>query len=93
MPLADCARNLGLWVPSWRAPHFLGIRVPDGGDLAERGADPTSMRQALKEMGFHVSVRAGAIRVSVYLYSTLDHVDSFCCALEKVVSDLPGVSQ
>ncbi|EGD75749.1 hypothetical protein PTSG_07866 [Salpingoeca rosetta] len=90
------ARELGFQVPRSHAPHFVGLTPPVPSDQQHDApvcpasvsnpdtAWPTMPRLAAAIQRHHhafCSVRHGAIRVSVFLYTTTAHVDSFVAAL------------
>ncbi len=69
--IAREAKALGLDVtdPGFRAPHFVGIRFPDGPrpDLAEQ----------LRTENVYVGLRGDALRVTPYLYNTEEDLARF----------------
>ena len=73
------ARALGLDVvdPARRAPHFLGIRFPDG--------LPAGLTEHLRDQQIYVSVRGEALRVTPYLYNTENDLERFNQALRSFV--------
>jgi selenocysteine lyase/cysteine desulfurase len=60
-----------------RAPHFLGIRFPDG--------LPDGLTEHLRDQQIYVSVRGDALRVTPYLYNTEDDLERFNHALRSFV--------
>jgi len=68
--LAQEAGNLGFGVedPQWRGAHILGIRMPEGVDLA-------AVSRQLLAGGIHASLRGSALRVSPHLYNTGDDLE------------------
>ncbi|CAE7270594.1 csd [Symbiodinium pilosum] len=91
---AEGATRMGLHVPSWHAPHFLGIgpNVEDiDGEIqghdppcsqslaAERWADAAAAN--MKRNGIHVSSRAGVLRVAPHVYNLPSDIDAFLSAL------------
>ena len=79
--VARGARALGFAVPSpaERAPHIVGLRVPGGAGPSM--PDVRAVGKFLQARGVSVSVRAGAIRVSPFLYNTADDVDRLVALL------------
>ena len=73
------ARALGLDVvdSARRAPHFLGIRFPDG--------LPDGLIKHLRDQQIYVSVRGDALRVTPYLYNTEDDLERFNHVLRSFV--------
>ena len=77
--VADGASKLGFVVPAAedRVPHIIGLRVPAGVE----GMSVDAMGAHLKRRGIAVAVRAGAIRVSPFLYNTPGDVERLLRAL------------
>lgn len=69
------ARGWGVPPKAHRAPHFIGITLPDppAPDLAER----------LAAQNVHVSLRSARIRVAPYLFTRLEDVDVLFAALDR----------
>lgn len=60
-----------------RAPHFLGLRFPDG-------SAPEGLAAMLAAEGIHVSVRGESMRVTPHLYNTDEDADRLIEALERI---------
>lgn len=77
--IACRAEDLGL-VPTpeaVRAPHFLGLRFPDG--------PPPGLIERLREEAVYISQRGDALRVSPHLYNTRGDIDRLFAALAKAL--------
>lgn len=63
--IANGAEELGLQVApeQLRAPHLLGLRLPEG-------TDPGAVAEELAQRSVHVSVRGRSVRVSPHLWTT-----------------------
>ena len=75
--IADRAEAIGL-VPTparARAPHFIGLRAPDG--------LPEGIAERLGAAGVHVSLRGDAIRVAPHLYNTDADIERLDAALKE----------
>ena len=59
---------------AWRAPHILGLELPDG-------LDPREVAARLAERNVHVSVRGTVLRVSPHLYNDAEDL----CALRDAL--------
>ena len=77
--LAEGAAQLGFQTAPehLRAPHLMGLRHPDG--------LPTTLAAALKDRQIFVSVRGDAIRVSPYLYNTVEERTHFLNTLADLL--------
>ncbi|WOF74934.1 aminotransferase class V-fold PLP-dependent enzyme [Parvibaculaceae bacterium PLY_AMNH_Bact1] len=77
--IADRAAKFGLTVsaPELRAPHFLGVRFPDG--------VPDGLLDQLAKQHVYVSLRGTSMRVTPHLYNTDDDVDRLFAALQAVL--------
>lgn len=75
--IADEAESRGWRVPpkAHRAPHFIGITLPEppAPDLADR----------LASGNVHVSLRDGRVRVSPYLFNSIEDVTALFAALDR----------
>lgn len=93
--LAAYARSLGFRVPTWHAPHIVGLRVP----LSERNLrtqfpNLSNIVSWLKEKeGISVSFRMKAIRVCVHIYNTEEEIQYFCEALLRAFVACGGVPE
>ncbi|MEQ8346199.1 MAG: aminotransferase class V-fold PLP-dependent enzyme [Sneathiellaceae bacterium] len=56
-----------------RAPHFLGVRLPDG--------LPDDLQQKLLAENIHVSLRGESVRVTPHLHVTDADIDRLCAAM------------
>eukprot|EP00439_Symbiodinium_sp_Y106_P087379 s1_g48.t1 len=77
--IARRAAALGLTVSesSLRAPHFLGVRFPDG--------VPDGLLEQLAKEHVYVSLRGTSMRVTPHLYNNDEDVDRLFAALEAVL--------
>ncbi len=77
--IADRAAKFGLTVsaPELRAPHFLGVRFPDG--------VPDGLLDQLAKQHVYVSLRGTSMRVTPHLYNTDDDVNRLFAALQAVL--------
>jgi selenocysteine lyase/cysteine desulfurase len=77
--IAVRAQKMGLTVsaPHLRAPHFLGVRFPDG--------VPDGLLEELAKKHVYVSLRGTSMRVTPHLYNTEEDVDHLFAALEAVL--------
>ncbi len=77
--IAVRATKLGLTVSgsNLRAPHFLGVRFPDG--------VPDGLLEQLAKEHVYVSLRGTSMRVTPHLYNTDEDVDRLFAALEAVL--------
>lgn len=57
-------------------------------DLSDESFNIVQVRDALKSRNIHASVRAGSLRLSVYLYTTDRDVQTLCMALTEVTHQL-----
>jgi|GEM_PF-2226499 len=57
-----------------RAPHFLGVRFPDG--------IPENLLKKLANKNVYVSIRGSSLRVTPHLYNTDDDIDRLFTALD-----------
>lgn len=75
--LAKRANALGLLTGArdLRAPHFLGVRFPDGA--------PDGLLQHLASRNVHVSLRGTSMRVTPHLYNNEEDTDRLFGALEE----------
>ncbi|CAE7230640.1 ycbU, partial [Symbiodinium microadriaticum] len=96
---AEGAASLGFQVPSFHAPHFIGVGpsaedierelLRGEGEATSRNRSQAAERWAdaaaayLKRHSIHVSSRAGVLRVSPHLYNTSSDVQAF---LDKLAS-------
>ncbi len=77
--IADRAEALGL-VPTpaaVRAPHFIGLRAPDG--------LPTGLGEALTAANVHISIRGDSIRVAPNVYNDAGDIERLFEALAPLV--------
>lgn len=91
--IAAAARDVGFLVPNTHAPHIVGIRVPTasvGRGLAPARAPSaaaveraTALARGMRADGVVVSVRSGAVRVSVGTYTTEREVERLVASLQK----------
>ncbi|MCE7998746.1 MAG: aminotransferase class V-fold PLP-dependent enzyme [Rhodobiaceae bacterium] len=77
--IAARATSLGLTVsaPELRAPHFLGVRFPDG--------VPDRLLDHLAKEHVYVSLRGTSMRVTPHLYNTDEDADRLFSALQAVL--------
>ena len=77
--LAEHAEAHGLIpvVRKYRAPHLLGLQVPDG--------NAGRLVAALAEDGVYVAERGGRIRVGAHIYNDEEDVDRFHTSLKKIL--------
>ena len=77
--IAQRATRLGLTVSdsNLRAPHFLGVRFPDG--------VPEGLLEQLAKEHVYVSLRGTSMRVTPHLYNTDEDVDRLFTALDAVL--------
>ena len=47
----------------------------------------------LQQRGVHIAARCGALRVSPYLYNTVQEIDAFCDALAEVTKPAPTTAR
>lgn len=81
---ADCARSLGFAVAASRCAHIVGLRTPPN---AHPGwPSPETVAAALKARELDVSVRHGAVRISVHVYISWGDVDTLCEALVACIA-------
>ncbi len=73
------AGNLGFRSasPSLRAPHFLGLRIPEGGDTA-------ALAKALARERVHVSIRGDSMRITPHVYNSEADADRLIEALARL---------
>jgi selenocysteine lyase/cysteine desulfurase len=71
--IAERAAKLGLAAPRVRAPHMIGIELPQ--DSGQR------VRAALRDAGVYAAVRGSSLRVSPHLHTTESDVDRLIDAL------------
>ena len=67
--IGDYAENIGLKVsqPEMRVDQLIGIRFPHG--------IPNSLIGKLKEKNIYVSIRGNSMRISPYLYNSIDDIE------------------
>jgi len=77
--IAAHAQEIGLTVSAshLRAPHFLGVRFPQG--------VPDGLLEALAKEHVYVSLRGTSMRVTPHLYTTDEDVDRLFTALQAVL--------
>ena len=77
--IATRAQKMGLTVSAshLRAPHFLGVRFPDG--------VPVALLEELAKNHVYVSLRGTSMRVTPHLYNTDEDVDRLFSALKAVL--------
>ena len=77
--VAAHAQERGYAVPpaEHRVGHYIGMRLP--------GGPPEEATEKLAAKKVHVSVRGDAIRVSPYLFNTVEDIDRFFTALDEIV--------
>ena len=68
----------------WRAGHLLGVRLPDGVDVARLG-------RSLAARQVSVSLRGGAIRVAPHLYNDAGDLDALIEVIAGAVRAAPAV--
>jgi selenocysteine lyase/cysteine desulfurase len=75
----DGATALGMIVPAQTAPHIVGLFPADGQPSAE------ALATAVKNAGIVISLRSGALRISLHVYNTAANVDTLLRALQAAV--------
>ncbi len=70
--------GFGLEDEDWRAGHILGIRTPEGMEMA-------SLREALERENVSASLRGSALRVSPHVYNDEEDVEALLRALRGAV--------
>lgn len=80
LPAADGVAALGLALPKRTAPHIVGVFPGAGHPSVER------LAASLAAADICISVRSGALRISVHVYNSLADVERLLQALSAAVS-------
>eukprot|EP00937_MAST-01D_sp_MAST-1D-sp2_P001708 g1708.t1 len=92
--LATRARAMGWVVAPEVSNHIIGLWPAPGpvsalggaGARAGTRADVERIASELQKRRIHIAARCGALRVSPYLYNTIEQMDTFCDALADVTA-------
>jgi len=78
--VVEHAEALGLGVPprAARAPHMIGVLMPER-------SNPAELITRLRTQGIYVSMRAGKLRISPHVYNDLNDVDRAFAALRELL--------
>lgn len=84
--VAEAGRRLGFIVPEKHADHIVGLYPSAAMPNAEWFV------ALLEAEGVYVAARWGAIRVSPYLYNTIEEMRRLCKLIEEALSaHIPGL--
>lgn len=66
-------------VPAQTAPHIVGLFPADGQPSAE------ALATAVRNAGVIISLRSGALRISLHVYNTASNVDKLLHTLQATI--------